>query len=99
MSLIAGERPDEARSIVSSDHGDRRQLKTCDPTLGAVLEEGHIVGRERQSHGAAEEVSRLCMIEPKVESTDLGQEAAGTEPCEGQRRIHGRGDDEMRLLR
>ena len=42
VAVVPGESPDEPGNVLSTPHGERRQLEPRDPTLGAVFQRGDV---------------------------------------------------------
>ena len=58
VSVIAGESIDEPGNVLSSLHGERRQLEPRHPAFGPRLQGRYVICREVQPHHVVEETQR-----------------------------------------
>ena len=95
VAVVAGEAGDEAGDVVAALHRQRRQLERGDPALGAPLQRGDVLGRQRQPHHVVEVGRGLVGGEAQVGGADLDQLAAGPQPGQRQRRVGAAGDHQV----
>ena len=93
--MTAGEGFYEAGDVGAVAHGERRHLQPGDPAFGARLQLGNLLRRQLEPHHLIEE--RCCLLgrETQVGGTQLVQFAARPQPCQRQRWIRPRGDDQV----
>ena len=76
--VAAGERPDEAGSVLMSLYGERPlqrkgcQLQAGDPAFGAGFQCGNVFGREVEAHHPIEKLGSFGGREPQVGRPQLG---------------------------
>ena len=99
VTIIAREAGDEAGHVVSPLHRQRRQLERGDPALGAGLQRGHVLRRQRQAHRLVEVRRGLIGREPQLGRADLDQLAARPQPGQRQRGIGPAGDHHVQPRR
>ncbi|MNI42299.1 hypothetical protein D3C73_965870 [compost metagenome] len=97
--MAAGERLDEAGSIITPLHGESSQLQTGNPAFCAGFKEPDIFSGKRQTHHPAQKFSSFGGVEPQVCSPKFSQLMPHPEPWQRQHRIFACGDDKMHLRR
>ena len=91
--------PMNAGGVVAPLEREACELEGGDPSLGAPLERGDLRLAQRQAHRTVQVLGRLLGREPKVGDTHLGKLPAGSEPGQGQRRVHPAGDQQVQCRR
>src|SRR5215831_10777562 len=98
-AVAAGEGGDEGIDIGPSAHGQRRQLESGEPALGAYLEPGGLTRRHMDIHHVLEKRRRFFRCQTQVGSTKLAELATRAQSRKWQRRVRARAEDQMQLLR
>src|SRR5215831_13501427 len=97
--MAAAESSEEGADIAASPQGEPGKLQAGDPALRAALQERQLLLSQFEVHDLLQKAPSLFGREAQIESAYFGELTTSAQPCQVERRIGSRGDDEVHLRR